>query len=299
MAGLFRRIEAVPDGVSVEFTDYNVVQGPDIRGLLCYLSASDLAPMKRLLPIAVAVVSFAGQSAAADATGDAESQKPIKLEKVTVTASRLDLSPDPSVDYVLPKVQIVFEYLGHDVPGNAIVQAKDLQDLKDNWRPTYSSLDEFVSGISREGWTVAAKRDLKDFYIAVFATPHGNLAGEYYAKTDEGRKFQRLGRILLFVSDSSFRQIVPDSDVFTLEQRMRYSVLAGFNVHGLMPANFDERGFRGLSSNGDITYSGWLIFHEGDLFIMPAAVKHFLFVFKGGATDGDNVELAFSNWSRS
>jgi hypothetical protein len=255
--------------------------------------------MKHLLSIALAVVSFSGRSAAEVAINDAESQQAIKLGKVTVTASRLDLSPDPFVDYVLPKVQIVFEYLGHDVPGNAIVQAKDLQDLKDNWRPTYNSLDEFVASISREGWTVAAKRDLKDFYIAVFATPHGNLAGEYYAKTDEGRKLQRSGSILLFVSDGSLRQIVPDADVFTLEQRMKYSVSAGFNVHGLMPANFDERGFRGLSSNGDITYSGWLIFHEGDLFMMPSGVKHFLFVFKGGVTAGDCVELAFSDWSRN
>jgi hypothetical protein len=155
--------------------------------------------MKRLLPIALAVASFSGRSAASDATNDAESRKPIKLEKVTVTASRLDLSLDPSVDYVVPKMQIVFEYLGHDVPGNAIIQANDLQDLKDNWRPTYSSLDEFVSGVSREGWTVAAKRDLKDFYLAVYATPHGNLAGEYYAKTNEGRKLQRSGE------DTSFR----------------------------------------------------------------------------------------------
>jgi len=48
-----------------------------------------------------------------------------------VTASRLDLSPDPSVDYVVPKLQIVYEYLGHDVPGNEIMQAEGLQDLKD------------------------------------------------------------------------------------------------------------------------------------------------------------------------
>jgi hypothetical protein len=255
--------------------------------------------MKRFLLIALAAVSFSGRSAAPDAISDVESQKPIKLEKVTVTASRLDLSADPSVDYVVPKVQIVFEYLGHDVPGNAIMQARDLQDLKDNWSPTYSSLDEFVSDVSREGWKVAAKRDLKDFYIVVFATPHGNLAGEYYAKTSEGRELQRLGKILLFVSDSSLNQIVPDSDVFTLEQRMRYSVYAGVNVHGLMPSNFDERGFRSLGSTGDITYSGWLIFHEGDLFMMPSGVKHFLFVFKGGATAGDSVELAFSNRSRN
>jgi hypothetical protein len=255
--------------------------------------------MKRLLPIALAVVSFSGRSAAADATSDAESHRPVKLGKVTVAASRLDLSLDPSVDYVLPKVQMVFEYLGHDVPGNAIVQVEDLQDMKDNWRPTYSSLDEFVSGISREGWSVAAKRDLKDFYIAVFATPHGNLAGEYYAKTTEGRKLQGLGKILLFVSDSSFRQIVPDSDVFALEQRMKYSVYTNPQMHGLMPANFDERGFRFLGSNGGISYSGWLIFHQGDLFMMPSGVKQFLFVFKGGATAGDSVMLAFSNWSRS
>jgi hypothetical protein len=254
--------------------------------------------MKPLLPIALAVVSFASRSAATDANGDAESQKPIKLEKVTVTASRLDLNPDPSVDYVVPKVQIIFEYLGHDVPGNAIMQAKDLQDLKDNWRPTYSSLDEFISGISREGWKVAAKRDLKDFYIVVFATPHGNIAGEYYAKTSEGRKLQRLGKIRLFVSDDSLKQIVPDSGVFTLEQRMKYSVYVNDSMHGLMPAIFSEFQ-RGLISAGGTTYSGWLIFHQGDLFVMPPGVKHFLFVFEGGANAGDRVELAFSHWSRS
>ncbi len=196
--------------------------------------------MKRLLPIALAIASFASRRAAADASNVAESQKPINLEKITVTASRLDLSPDPSVDYLVPKLQIVYEYLGHDVPGNEIMQAEGLQDLKDNWRPTYGTLDEFVSGISRDGWTVAAKRDLKDFYIAVFATPHGNIAGEYYAKTREGMELQSQGKILLFVSDRSFKQIVPDSEVFTLEQRMKYSVSVGDAPHGLMPANFHD-----------------------------------------------------------
>jgi hypothetical protein len=255
--------------------------------------------MKRLLPIALAAISLSGRSAAADATSDAQSQEPIRLEKVAVTASRLDLSPDPSVDYVVPKVQIVFEYLGHDVPGNAIMQAKDLQDLKDNWRPTFGSLGEFISSVSREGWKVAAKRDLKDFYLAVFATPNGNVAGEYYAKTREGRRLQSWGKIRLFVSDQSFKQIVPDSDVFALEQRMKYSVFVSSNVHGLMPANFEERGFNGLVVSGGTTLSGWLSFHEGDLFMMPSGVKHFLFVFKGGVTAGNSAEFAFSNWSRS
>jgi hypothetical protein len=252
--------------------------------------------MKRLLPLALAVVSFSGRVAAADAINDAESQKPINLEKVTVTASRLDLSPDPSVDYVVPKVKAVYEYLGHDVPGNAIMQVEGLQDLRDNWRPNYSSLDEFVSSISREGWKVARKRDLKDFYLVVFATPHGNIAGEYYPKTSEGRKLQRSGKILLFVSDESFNQIVPDSEVFTLEQRMKYSVLLGGAAPGLLPANFEQYG---LVKTGRAVVSGWLVFHEGDLFMMPLSVKHFLFVFKGGATYDNSVEFAFSNWSRS
>ena len=249
--------------------------------------------MRRLLPIALAVVSFSSRSSAADPTSAAESQKPVNLEKVTVTASRLDLSPDPSVDYVVPKVQIVYQYLGHDVPGNEIMQAEGLQDLKDNWRPTYGSLDEFVSGISREGWKVVAKRDLRDFYLVVFATPHGNVAGEYYAKTRQGMERQRQGKILLFVSDRSFRQIVPDSDVFTLEQRMKYSAYVGFNLHGLIPWNGS-----GPSPPNGATFNGWLIFHQGDLFMMPSGVKQFLFVFKGGATDGDSTEFAFSNWSR-
>jgi hypothetical protein len=255
--------------------------------------------MKRLLPIVLAVASFSSRGAASDATTDAEHQNPISLGKMTVTASRLDLSPDPSVDYIVPKEQMVFEYLGHDVPGNAIMQAKDLQDLKDNWRPTYGSLDEFMSGISRQGWTLAAKRDLKDFYVAVFATPHGNLAGEFYAKTEEGIQLQRLGKILLFVSDRGFNQIVPDSDVFALEQRMKYSAYSNSksHLHGLMPASLDD--LRGLTLTGGSTYSGWLIFHEGTLFIMPTGVKQFLFVFKGGATADDSVALAFSNWSRS
>jgi hypothetical protein len=254
--------------------------------------------MKRLLPISLAVVLFSSRSAFADATKDAESQAPVELEKVTVTASGLDLSPDPSVDFIVPKEQTVFEYLGHDVPGNAIMQARDLQDLKDNWRPAYGTIDEFISGIAREGWKIAVKRDLKDFYVALFATPHGNLAGEYYAKTDEGRELQRLGKILLFLSDRSFKQIIPDSDVFTLEQRMKYSAYSNSknHLHGLLPASLDDE--RGLSLTGGSTYSGWLIFHEGDLFIIPPNVKQFLFVFKGGGTAGDSVVLAFSNWSR-
>ncbi len=256
--------------------------------------------MKRLLPIALAVVSFSARGAATDATNDAESQKPIDLERVVVTASRLDLSPDPLVDYIVPKKRMVVEYLGHDVPGDAIMQVKDLRDLKDNWRPTYGSLDEFVSGISREGWKVAAKRDLKNFYVVVFATPHGNVAGEYYAKTGEGRNLQRLGKILLFVSDSGFNQIVPDSDVFTLEQRMKYSVYFrnGTYIPGFMPGILNNEGGPSSPSGGS-TDSGWLLFHEGDLFMIPSGVKHFLFVFKGGAADGDSVVLAFSNWSRS
>jgi hypothetical protein len=256
--------------------------------------------MKRLLFIALSVVSFSGRSVASDATSDAESQKPIKLERVTVTASRLDLSPDPLVDYIGPQQQLVFEYLGHDVPGNAIMQAEDLQDLKDNWRPTYRSLDEFVSSISRVGWKVAAKRDLKDFYIVVLATPQGNLAGEYYAKTDEGRKLQRWGKIQLFVSDRSFKQIVPDSNVFSLEQRMKYSAYVGSMMHGLYPANFSPFQPLPVGRQGGALFinSGWLIFHQGDLFMMPTGVKQFLFVFKGGKIDGDSVELAFTNWSR-
>lgn len=256
--------------------------------------------MKRILPIALAVFSLSGRSFASDATSDAESQKPVNLGEVTVTASRLDLSPDPLVDYIVPKKRMVVEYLGHDVPGEAIMQVRDLRDLKDNWRPTYGSLDEFVSGISREGWKVAAKRDLKDFYVVVFATPHGNVAGEYYAKTTEGRNLQRLGEILLFVSDSSFRQIVPDSDVFTLEQRMKYSVYFrnGTYIPGFMPGILNNEGGPSSPSGGS-TDSGWLIFHEGDLFMMPSGVKSFLFVFKAGATERDSVALSFSNWSRS
>ena len=256
--------------------------------------------MKRLLLIALAAVSFSSRGAATNATSDSESQKPINLGEVVVAASRLDLSPDPLVDFIVPREQMVVEYLGHDVPGDAIMQVKDLQDLKDNWRPTYSSLDEFVSGISREGWKVAAKRDLKDFYVVVFATPHGNVAGEYYAKTREGRNLQRLGKILLFVSDSSFRQIVPDSDVFTLEQRMKYSVYfrKGTYIPGFMPGILNNEGGPSSPSGGS-TDSGWLIFHEGDLFMMPSGVKHFLFVFKGSAATDDSAVFAFSNWSRT
>ena len=115
------------------------------------------------------------------------------------------------------------------------------------------------------------------------------------------------GKILLFVSDRSFNKIVPDSEVFTLEQRMKYSVYVSSMMHGLFPANFSA--FQPVSSpamNGVIppggdrfTNSGWLVFHQGDLFMMPSGVKQFLFVFKGGATDGDSVVLAFSNWWRN
>jgi hypothetical protein len=254
--------------------------------------------MKRLLAIALAAASLSVRSAASDAASDAESQKPIQLDKVTITAPGLDLSPDPEADYILPKQQIVFEYLGHDVPGSAIMQAEGLQDLKENWRPTYSSLDEFVAGVSREGWKIAAKRDLKDFYVVVFATPHGNVAGEYYAKTHEGKKLQDSGKIQLFVSDGSFRQIVPASQVFTLEQRMRYAVYAGGELHGLAPANFDDgRSF--LSTGSFSKFVGWKIFHEGDLFMMPSGVNNFLFVFRGGATYDDGVVLKFSSRSRN
>jgi hypothetical protein len=75
---------------------------------------------------------------------------------------------------------------------------------------------------------------------------------------------------------------------------MKYSVYVAFNLHGLIPWNGS-----GPSPPNGAKYSGWLIFHQGDLFMMPSGVKDFLFVFKGGATDGDSVEFAFSNWSRS
>ena len=45
--------------------------------------------------------------------------------------------------------------------------------------------------------------------------------------------------------------------------------------------------------------SGWLEFHQGDVFMMPTGVRDFRFVFKGGETADNCAELAFDHWSRS
>lgn len=98
----------------------------------------------------------------------------------------------------------------------------------------------------------------------VFATPHGNLAGVYYAKTLAARTGRRRGNIRLFVSDESCKQIVPDSDIFTLEQRMGYSAYS--NIHsnvmgmqGLMPTGVNDQ--RAVES-GAASVHGWLTFKD-------------------------------------
>jgi hypothetical protein len=230
-------------------------------------------------------------------------EKPTTMNPVEVTAARLDLNPDPEIDFVNPKLRMIFENLGHRVPGTDIMHARVITDLRENWRPTYNSLEEFVDSVSREGWIVAAKRDLADFYVVALLTKHGNVAGVYYAKDDLGIKAQRLGSVKLFVADKNMRQIVPDDSRLDLDQRWRYSATSSTNqgAQGLMPtgeaddrmpqvAMNDVYANKGYSTG---TMQGWLVYHEGLYFVMPGNVKQFLLVFVSGYAPGDRMALSF------
>jgi hypothetical protein len=189
------------------------------------------------------------------------------------------------------------------VPGTDIMHARDITDLRENWRPTYNSLGQFADSVSRDGWVVAAKRDLPDFYVVVLLTKHGNVAGVYYAKNDLGIRAQRHGSVKLFVADKNMRQIVPDDSRFDLDQRWRYSASSSTNqgAQGLMPTGeADDRMPQVVMNDGYAnkgystgTMQGWLVYHEGLYFVMPANVKQFLLVFVGGDAPGDRMALSF------
>jgi hypothetical protein len=221
--------------------------------------------------------------------------------------ARLDLSNDPEVDSVNPKLRMIFENLGGRVPGPDIMNARDISDLETNWRPTYHSLGEFVASVQREGWKVAAKRDLSDFYVAVLLTTHGNLAAVYYAKDRAGLQAQQKGAVRLFVSDNHLRQIVPDEDRYDLVQRWKFSAISSSNdaAQGLMPGSDNDLrapqvAMRDAQTGANNGYSmstihGWLVYREGLYFVMPAKIRQYLVVFIGGDAPSDRIALSLAS----
>lgn len=231
------------------------------------------------------------------AAGDA----PIKMDKVTVSATGLDVSSDPTVDYVIPRLHVVFEYLGHDVPPAAILDARTTDDLK-KWRPTYHSLDEFVAGVKHSDWTLIRARDLPNFYVAVFATAHGNVAGLYYAKTAAGYRQEQSGQLQLYLSDEQYQPVVSSDEIFSVEQRFGYAVRSfGSGPTDLAPDNTsggfgDNAVAEGAAATMEAsTKRGWVIVHQGQLFVVPPKLTHFLFVFASKLDSADRVVLAFAD----
>jgi hypothetical protein len=265
--------------------------------------------MRRLLIGLGTVASLAGGSAAQSPTGGVETEKPVVMEKFEVSAPALDLNPDRDVDTVNPRKRLIIYDLGNKVPASAIISCFTCDQLEATYRPAYGSIDEFAEGVRHEGWVVREKRDLADFYVVVMATPSGHLAGVYYAKTKNGRHIQEKGEIQLFVADEHLKQIVPDSNVFSLDQRIRYLVSTStVGSAGLVPMNgpaaaeltpsYPGGAAHGsmMSAAGATNRQGAMVFHEGELFLISKSIRSFLFVFRAGPDPADAVKIAFSDW---
>ena len=163
--------------------------------------------------------------------------------------------------------------------------------------------------MKHEGWVIREERDLSDFYIVVMSTPSGHLAGVYYAKTKNGEKIQKSGKIELFVADEHLNQIVPESNVFSLDQRIRYYVStsaaggAGLISMTVSGAAGQVKSYPGGAAHGSMiaaagtaTREGSILFHEGELFLMQRQTPSFKFVFKAGPESANSTTITFSDW---
>jgi hypothetical protein len=265
--------------------------------------------VKRIVITLAGVASFVGVYSVRSFASDVGAEKPIVMERFEVSASALDLNPDRNIDAVNPRARLIIYDLGAKVPASAIISCFTCEQLEATYRPVYSSIDEFAEGVRHEGWRVKEKRDLADFYVVVMATPSGHLVGVYYAKTKIGRHLQDSNKIELFVADGHLNQIVPDSNVFSLDLRIRYLVSTSVaGAAGLVPMNgpaaaelvpmYPGGATRGsmVSAAGATNRQGAMIFHEGELFLISNELRSFLFVFKAGADSANAVKIEFTNW---
>lgn len=231
------------------------------------------------------------------------------MEKFEVTATAVDLNPDKHVDSLNPRTRLIIYDLGNVVPVCAILACFTCEQLEETYRPVYRSMGEFAEGVRHEGWVVREERDLADFYVVVMSTPSGHLAGVYHAKTRKGEKLQKSAKIELFVADEHLNQIVPESNVFSLDQRIRYLVSTdAAGGAGLIPMSVtgpagQVKSYPGGSARGSMvtaagtaTREGFMLFHEGELFLMSRQNTSFVFVFKAGPEPANSAKLAFSDW---
>jgi hypothetical protein len=265
--------------------------------------------MNRVFIGLTAVVSLAEVSIVRSYASDVNTEKPIVMEKFEVSASALDLNPDRDIDVVDQRARLIIYDLGAKVPASAIISCFTCEQLEATYRPVYNSIDEFTEGVRHEGWVVKEKRDLTDFYVAVMATPSGHLVGVYYAKTKNGRHLQDSNKIKIFVADDHLKQIVPDSNVFSLDQRIRYLVSTSVaGAAGLIPMNGPASaelapmypGGAGhgsmVSAAGATNRQGAMVFHEGELFLMSRRTPSFVFVFEAGPEAANSTKIAFADW---
>jgi hypothetical protein len=265
--------------------------------------------MNRTVIGLAAVASLAGMSIARSKASDVQTDRPIVMEKFEITVPGLDLNPDKHVDSFNPKTRHIIYDLGNVVPAGDILACFTCEQLEDTYRPVYRSMDEFAEGVRHEGWVVREERDLEDFYVAVMSTPSGHLAGVYYAKTRNGEKLQNSAKIELFVADAHLKQIVPESNVFSLDQRIRYLVAtssvggAGLTPMSVTGSAGQVKSYPGGSSRGGMvtaagtaTREGSMLFHEGELFLMSRKTSSFVCVFRAGPQPANSTEIAFSDW---
>jgi hypothetical protein len=259
--------------------------------------------------IGFAAVSLAGMPVVRSYAGDVGADRPIVMEKFEVTESALDLNPDWHVDSLDRRARLIVYDLGNVVPAGDILTCFTCEQLEETYRPAYRSMGDFAEGVRHEGWVVREERDLADFYVIVMSTPSGHLAGVYYAKTKNGEKIQRSAKIELFVADERLKQIVPESNVFSLDQRIRYRVSTStVGGAGLIPMTVtgsagQVKSYPGGSSRGSMvaaagtaTREGSMVFHEGELFLMSRQIPSFVFVFEAGSEPANSTKIAFSGW---
>ena len=254
-----------------------------------------------LLTLTAIAVVFGTQRAGADDVTSPTSDKVVKMDTVTVSSSRFDLNPDSKIDYVSEKEKVIVTYLGNNVSNGDIMSVMSVQELKDNWYPTYKTLKDFTDASNHKDWTLIATREIPDFYIAIYATEHGNIAGVYYARTLSARRATAKEQIKLFVSDKNGNQIVPDSEVYSIVQQYKFFARTdNEGAAGLIPVTEDNTDNISISPPGgsgsfvSLGTKGSVFAHMGRYFIMPPHIKSFHFVFQNGDDVHTHVEMVIN-----